>query len=246
MVTIQAQSKQYSNIQAIVFDKDGTLSNTESYLIQLGQKRSRLIDAQVPGVQEPIQLAFGLEGNQLNPMGMLAIASRHESEIAAAAYIAETGKPWMESLDLAKNAFEEAAQYLHPKCHNTPLLSGTFEQLQTLARAPIKLAVLSSDTTDNVAAFIDYHHLSDFITVGRGVETGLTKPNPQVFWNLCQELDVAPEQTLMVGDSAADMQMAKAAQAAGCIGVNWGWSTPVQLPMADIVLDHWQDLRVSD
>ena len=166
MVTVQAQAKRFHHIEAIVFDKDGTLSNTEAYLIQLGQKRSRLIDAQVPGVQEPIQMAFGLEGNHLNPMGMLAIASRQESEIAAAAYIAETGKPWIEALDLAKEAFEEAAKYLPPKCQNTPLLPDTFEQLQALSNQTIKLAILSSDTTDNVQAFIQHHNLSEFIALG--------------------------------------------------------------------------------
>lgn len=246
MVTIQAQSKRFHNIEAIVFDKDGTLSNTEAYLIQLGQKRSRLIDAQIPGVQEPILMAFGLEGNQLNPMGMMAIASQQQTEIAAAAYIAETGKPWMQSLKIAQEAFAEAAQYLHPKCQNTPLLPGTFEQLQTLAGHPLKLAVLSSDTTENVQSFIEHHNLADFISVGRGVENGLTKPNPQVFLNLCDELAIAPQNILMVGDSAADMQMAKSAQAAGCIGVNWGWSTPVHLPMADVVLSQWHEFQICE
>ncbi|MGL4621023.1 MAG: HAD family hydrolase, partial [Chroococcidiopsis sp.] len=43
MVTIQCKDKRFSNIQAIVFDKDGTLENSEEYLRNLGQKRSRLI-----------------------------------------------------------------------------------------------------------------------------------------------------------------------------------------------------------
>ena len=100
MVTVQVHDRSFSNIEAIVFDKDGTLANTEAYLIQLGQKRSRLIDAQVPGVSEPLQMAFGLERNRLNPEGMMAIASRKECEIATAGFLAETGKPWIEALNL--------------------------------------------------------------------------------------------------------------------------------------------------
>ncbi|HEY9844839.1 MAG TPA: hypothetical protein V6D03_01440, partial [Candidatus Caenarcaniphilales bacterium] len=72
MATFQCGPKVFQNIQAVLFDKDGTLADAESFLKSLGHKRSRLVDAQVPGVQEPLLMAFGLEGAQLNPAGLLA------------------------------------------------------------------------------------------------------------------------------------------------------------------------------
>ncbi|NJM95173.1 MAG: HAD family hydrolase, partial [Acaryochloridaceae cyanobacterium CSU_5_19] len=97
MVDISCRDRIFTNIEAIVFDKDGTLADVESYLKSLGQKRSRLVDAQAPGVQEPLLLAFGIEETGLNSQGLLAVGSRHDNQIAAAAYVAETGRHWLEA-----------------------------------------------------------------------------------------------------------------------------------------------------
>ena len=243
MVTIQVIDRRFQDIEAIVFDKDGTLANTEAYLIQLGLKRSRLLDAEVPGVQDPLQMAFGLEQNRINPEGMMAIASRRECEIAAAGFVAETGKPWVESLNLAQSAFEQAANYLEPKCEQTPLLDGVLELLQSLAQHPVKLAILSSDTTENVQSFMAHHQLGDYIHVGQGVEGLRGKPDPTLLLDLCETLQVKVEKTLMIGDSAADMQMAIAAHAPG-LGVTWGWQSPIHLPQATIEIGHPSQLQV--
>ena len=68
-----------------LFDKDGTLEDSAAYLRNLGQKRSRLIDAQIPGTQDPLLMAFGIDRDCLDPTGLLAVGSRRENEIAAAA-----------------------------------------------------------------------------------------------------------------------------------------------------------------
>ena len=245
MVTLTVKDKIFTDIEAIVFDKDGTLANTESYLIQLGQKRSRLVDAQVPGVQEPIQMAYGLDNGKLNPEGMMAIASRKECEIATAGFVAETGKPWIESLNLCQSVFSEAADYLDPKCEHTPLLDGIVDLLQRLSAHPVKIGVLSSDVTENVNAFVDHHGLQDYVHLGQGVEGMLAKPDPQVLLNFCQKLQVEPKKTVMIGDSAADIQMAIAAQAGGNIGVTWGWQTPIQLPQADVEVNSPDQIQIE-
>ncbi len=110
------------NIQAVLFFKDSTLADVESFLKSIGQKRSRLIDAKIPGVQEPLLMAFGLEDNQINAAGLLAVGTRRKA-IAAAAYVAETGRNWVEALEIASTAFAEADQYLQRKADHTPLIS---------------------------------------------------------------------------------------------------------------------------
>jgi len=54
MATIQCGDVTFTAIAAVIFDKDGTLADSQDYLRNLGQKRARLIDAQIPGVQEPL------------------------------------------------------------------------------------------------------------------------------------------------------------------------------------------------
>ncbi|MEM9136266.1 MAG: HAD family hydrolase [Cyanobacteria bacterium P01_F01_bin.42] len=243
MVMLQVNDQMFPNIEAIIFDKDGTLANTEAYLVQLGLKRSRLVDAQVPGVQEPLQMAFGLEQDRVNPAGILAVASRRDTEAVTAGFIAETGRPWIESLNLAQSAFTEAADYLSPQCEYTPLVDGVSAMLNSLSQASLKLAILSSDTTENVGEFIDHHRLNEQIHTGWGEQKTFKKPDPQLLVSLCAQLQVEPERTVMVGDSDADIQMAIAAGITA-IGVTWGWQTPIQLPQATVEISHPSQLQV--
>ncbi|HEY9828828.1 MAG TPA: HAD family hydrolase, partial [Stenomitos sp.] len=175
MVAIQCGDHTFEGIQAIIFDKDGTLAAVESYLKSLGQKRARLADARVPGVQDPLLLAFGLEQSGLNPMGLLAVGSRRESEIAAAAYIAETGRDWAEALQIAVAAFQEADSFLPFKATHTPLLPGIGDWLAQLAASGLKLGILSADTADNIQSFIETYALNSSICNFQGAEGILSK-----------------------------------------------------------------------
>jgi phosphoglycolate phosphatase len=244
MIDLQVRDHRFESLQAVIFDKDGTLAQVESYLASLGQKRARLVDAQVPGVQEPLLLAFGLEGARLSPTGLLAVGSRREGEIAAAAYIAETGKPWVGAVAIAIAAFDEAARYLTPKSPHTPLLPGTLELLQQLAATPAKIGILSADTSAQVEEFVTTYQLNSYIDVYHGIDGLRSKPDPWLFTNLCAALGVDPGHTLMVGDSDADMAMAKAAQAAGCIGVSWGWSQPNPMVKADVIINDPSEIKL--
>jgi phosphoglycolate phosphatase len=245
VVTLRAQDRSFENIQAIIFDKDGTLADSEAYLRSLGQKRARLVDAKIPGVQEPLLLAFGIETSGINPMGLLAVGSRRENEIAAAAYVAETGRDWAEALQIAAGAFQEADSYLKPKAVHTPLIPHLGDWLAQFAQAQLKLGILSADTTDQVKAFIDTYQLSSKINAYQGVDGDtISKPDPRLYEAICRQLDVLPEQTLMVGDSTLDMMMARAAGSAGCIGVTWGWKIKVAIAQSDCIIAQPNDLRI--
>lgn len=243
MVTIQCKSVKFANIQAIIFDKDGTLEDSEAYLRNLGQKRSRLIDAQIPGIGEPLLMAFGINGNTLDPTGLLAVGSRRETEIAAAAYIAETGRGWLESLAIARRAFEEADSYIGTAA--SPLFVGSLEVLKYLSEANLKLGILSAASTERVRAFVDRHQLQDYVQLQMGVDSAyLSKPDPALFRQACQTLGVEPNATLMVGDSAGDIEMARNAGAAGCIGICWGKPVAAHLQTADVAIATLDEIQI--
>jgi phosphoglycolate phosphatase len=245
LVTIHCKDVTFSNIQAVIFDKDGTLANSEHFLRNLAQRRSRLIDAQIPGVQEPLLMAFGVEGDRINPAGLMAVGSRRESEIAAAAYIAETGRDWIEALNIAHSAFIEADRSMPRKADHTPFFEAGRELLQTLSAAGLKLGILSADITAGVKDFSDRYQLEPYFQLQMGSDEGYSKPDPALLHEACRRLAVEPQATLMVGDSQADIQMSRAANVAGCIGVTWGWSSSFALEQADVLASQFSDIEIA-
>lgn len=240
MVTIRVRDRTFSNIEAVIFDKDGTLEDSEESIRTLGQKLTRIIDAQIPGIGEPLLMAFGIEGDRLDPAGLLAVGSRRESEIAAAAYVAETGRGWLESLAIARRSFAEADQVLKNTAPS-PLFIGSLEVLQFLSQAGLKLGILSASSTPRVQAFVQHHQLGDYIQLQMGVDGTISKPDPALFIEACQKLDVKPEFTLMVGDSVGDIEMARKAGAAGCIGISWKGH---KLAGADVAIAQLDEIQV--
>ena len=241
LATIKCIDKTFSNIQAIVFDKNGTLEDSEVYLRNFAQKAARIMDAQIPGIGEPLLMAFGVNGNTLDAAGLMAVASRRETEIAAAAYIAETGRGWIESLEIARKSLDEAHKYLGDSAAS--LFAGSLEILQKLSRSQLKVGILSAATTQEVNKFVAVHQLSEYINLEMGVDGNIFKPDPALFLQACEKLGVEPSTTLMVGDSVGDMQMAHNAKAAGCIGITWiGKSDCVR--GADVVINKLDEIQV--
>jgi len=243
MVAINCRGVIFQDIQAIIFDKDGTLEDSQEFLRNLGQKRSRLIDAKIPGIGEPLLMAFGIDGNNINPTGLMAVGSKRENEIAAAAYIAETGRGWLESLTIVKETFAEADQIL-PKSTPGSLFEGSLEVLKYLSQAGIKLGILSADNTTAVQNFVKYYQLNDYIQLEMGVDDSPSKPDPELFLQACEKLGVKPVRALMVGDSPVDIEMAKKAGAAGCIGICWGKPEANHLQAADVAIAHLEEIQV--
>jgi phosphoglycolate phosphatase len=219
MPSIHCLDRQFNDIQAIIFDKDGTLEDSGDYLRNLAQKRARLVDSQIPGVGEPLLMAFGVNGNILDTTGLQAVGSRYENEIAAAAYIAETGRGWGEAMQIVHQSFTEADRVMQSSI--ATMFPGCVESIAAYAQAGIKLGILSAATTSQVTKFAEFHQLQSHFQVLLGSDQQFAKPDPRLFIHACEQLGVNPAQTLMVGDSVWDMQMASKGGAAGCIGISW-------------------------
>jgi phosphoglycolate phosphatase len=119
------------------------------------------------------------------------------------------------------------------------------EILKYLHEAGIKLGILSAATNDEVKQFVAHHQLSDYIQLEMGVDEGPSKPDPVLFLQACQALGVQPSATLMVGDSVGDMQMARDAKAAGCIGITWVGNLD-NVKGADVVINQLDEIQILE
>ena len=230
MATIYCQAHQFKQIQAVLFDKDGTLANTEAYLRQVGTARSQLIPNQPPAFHTSLLSAFGLTTNHIDPTGLLAVGSRQENEVAAAAYIAATGKGWIEACAIAQAAFIQADIALAPKVEKTPLIEGVRPLLSRLSLANVKLGIVSSDLHSEVARFVEYYHLAEISWYCGAARSYLPKSHPEFLAFASKSLAVSPAEILVIGDSASDLALAKQG-AADFLGMVGGWTrSPVIAP----------------
>ena len=246
-ITIQCQDLIFPEIRAVVFDKDGTLANSELFLADLGHRRIQELEQQFFGIAPLLLATYGLGDNWLRSDGLLAVGTRHDNEVATATCLAQKGEPWAIALSLVKQCFQQADQQLGRKADLTPVLGKSLELLRTFSSVGLRLGILSSDSTANVVDFVHRYEMTRYIHQSLGADQSiLPKPNPEPFYQICELLEVMPHEVLMVGDSDADMLMAKRAGAAGAIGLSWGWTKPVPPKLADIVLADCAQFRLVD
>ena len=242
MAILRCQDVLFEEVTAILFDKDGTLADSQHFLKQLAAARSRLLEPWVPGVAPHLMAAFGCAHGTYDPTGLMAVGTRYENEIAAATYVAATGRSWGESLKIAQKVFSESDRCFSRKAQHTPPFAGILTLLRTLHSCGLKLAVLSGDTTANVQDFINCYDLEDIIEWCAGSEKAPIKPDPLMVWNACQQLGVSPEQSIVIGDSVLDYQLAHHSQAKAFVSVTWGHSPIVA--GADVTLTQPHQLHV--
>lgn len=245
MVKIACNDIIFPDIQAIFFDKDGTLEDSRFFLQELASERVNQIALTYPNIKDNLLLALGIaEG--IDPKGLMAVGSRHDNELAAAAYVASNGCGWFAAREIAKTAFENAAQKVRPTKENSPIFADSLAVIKTLAAANLKLGVISADSTAGIQTFLQRENLSSYFPLAMGSDLSLSKPNPLLYLKACKILNVLPQNTLMVGDSLGDIQMAREAHAGGTIGIAWNNPTAKYLDTATVTIDNLKKLQIIE
>jgi len=234
--------RQFTEIAAILWDKDGTLADSHGFLKVLADRRSHHLNQQVPGIYDDLMAAFGCVADRYDPAGLMAVGTRYENEIAAAAYVASQGYTWADSLQRVQASFAESDRHVTRKAEWTPPFESIPALLRQTQQQGLLMAVLSGDTTANIQDFLDCYGLADTITWSAGSEAPPVKPDPQMVWTACDRLGVSPNACLVIGDSALDQQLAHNGQCAGFVSVTWGGSPAIA--DADAVLTTPQALQL--
>ncbi len=244
MATICVRSHKFEAIQAVLFDKDGTLANVEAYLMKLGKARAQAIPNLSPAFYTNLSATFGLTEHGVDPAGLIAVASRHEDQIAAAGCLAAVGKGWIEACAIAQTAFDQADLALAPKVSKTPPLEGAIQLLSQLSKAGIKVGIVSSDSYAEVAAFVEHYQLPGVDWYYGAAEDSPLKTHPGFLEFACQSISAKPGHTLVVGDAASDLALAKQG-AADFVGMVGGWVRSPSLGLDIKTVSHLSQISVS-
>ena len=90
----------------------------------------------------------------------------------------------------------------------SPLFPGIEAMLQKLQAMDLHLAVATGKSRKGLARVFNNTKLDKYFIASRCADETQSKPHPQMLCELMEELSVSPQRTLMVGDTAFDMDMA--------------------------------------
>ncbi len=111
------------------------------------------------------------------------------------------------------------------------------------ARDDVVLGIVTGKSRRGMEMFFDKHGLREHFATVRTADDCPSKPHPAMVLECCAEAGFEPGNTVVVGDSVFDMEMAKSA-GAGAIGVAWGYNGVAMLRSAgaDAIAESAQEL----
>lgn len=112
-----------------------------------------------------------------------------------------------------------------------PLYDGAAATLDRLRQAGWKIAMATGKSRRGVETIMRMHGWADLFDSTHCADDGPGKPHPAMVLEAMKALQVGPELTIVVGDTAHDMRMAKAA-GAYAQGVSWGFHTAPEVEQA--------------
>ena len=147
-------------------------------------------------------------------------------------------------LDRAVDAYRDAFRVWRRPGFIEPLYDGAAETLDRLRREGWKIAMATGKSRRGVQTIIRMHGWADLFDSTHCADDGPGKPHPAMLLEAMRALGCGPDRTIMVGDTAHDMRMAKSA-GAYAQGVSWGFHTTGEILAggADHVADDFTSLN---
>lgn len=216
----------WQRVKALCFDVDGTLSDTDDLYVQRAARVLQVFRFALLG-RDPKNVARNLVMRAETPGNMLyKLADRFGID------------DWFSKL-AALFASETAPAYNA----GFLLIPGVDALLHTLhSRYP--MAVVSARGKNSTLAFLRQYDLEKYFTaIATGRTCRYTKPYPDpVLW-AAEQMAVAPENCLMIGDTVVDIQAGKSA-GAQTVGVLCGFGelNELQAAGANVVLKSTANL----
>ena len=109
-----------------------------------------------------------------------------------------------------------------------PLFEGIAELLARLHRAGWTLGVATGKSDRGLTGCLTMHGVFDLFVTLQTADRHPSKPHPSMLETAMAEAGARPNDTVMIGDTVYDIEMARAA---GCraLGVAWGYHAPHEL-----------------
>lgn len=124
------------------------------------------------------------------------------------------------------------------------LYAGVYDALLHWAGRGVAMACVTNKPARFTEALLTHFGLSAFMPVAVSGDTlAVRKPDPAPLLWACEQLRVAPQRTVMIGDSRNDVQAARnAGMAVICVSYGYNYGRPVTQERPDAVVDSLLEL----
>ncbi len=181
----------------VVFDWDGTLADSASLIASSIQAACRDIGEPVPD-ETTARYVIGLG---------LADALRHVAPGLAP--------------ERQRDLTDSYRQHYLARDAQIPLFHGAREMLEELAAAGHLLGLATGKSRAGLARALAQQGIGHRFTATRCADEGFPKPNPDMLLHLMDQVGAGPRETLMIGDTTHDVELARNARVAA-VAVSYG------------------------
>ena len=181
----------------VVFDWDGTLFDSTALIARCIQAACADVGVPVPS-QRDASYVIG--------MGLVEALTHAAPDLPRERY---------------KELSERYRHHYFAKQHEIVMFDGTLPMLQDLKARHHWLGVATGKSRRGLDEALRTVDLQGMFDATRTADETASKPDPRMLLELMREFGVAPERTLMIGDTTHDLQLAANAGAAS-IGVSYG------------------------
>lgn len=196
-------------MKAVLFDLDGTLVNS---IYDIGGAMNVALES-LEQPTFPIEQYYKMVGNGMRKLCQRALAEDRQQLLEELLQRYQT-------------------RYLAHCCDDTVVYEGVPQLLNELHEQGYKLAVITNKPADQAKRVMDTLLPGAPLDVVWGQQPPFAvKPDPAVYYHVCDLLGVQAEETLYCGDSDVDMLFAKNAGAKG-VGCLWGFRDEAELKAA--------------
>lgn len=198
-------------MKLVIFDCDGTLVDSQHLIVAAMNGAFATLGRSAPSREATLSIV-GL--------------SLHE----AFAVLTASDDPAIPALiEAYKGAFH---QLRGDPAYAEPLYDGASEVIDRLgARGDVLLGIATGKSQRGVRIVLGHHGLYDRFATIQTADDAPSKPHPGMIRQAMEAVGVTPEETVMVGDTTYDIDMAHAAGVAA-VAVSWGYHAVAALERA--------------
>ena len=197
-------------MKLVLFDVDGTLVDSQNIIV---------------AAQHAAFAAYGLEP----PSRELSLSIVGLSLVEAFTVLVGPKGPVEGLAQAYKDAFASLRQ---DPANAEPLFPGAKDCLEWLSRREdVLLGIATGKSRRGVSHLLERHDWGRVFATIQTADDAPSKPHPAMIRQAMAEVGAAPADTVMIGDSSYDMEMARAAGVLP-VGVSWGFQPVAALKEA--------------